>query len=344
MRLPLSLFLTVALSAATLSAQGAHFVTSGIGCPAPAPPTLSLTAAPLLGTTTTLKVSALPLDALLPFALLAGTQTNVPLDFLGATGCTLFVDNVIVSLPMSLTVPTATLPLALPANPAFAGVVLELQAGALSPSSNTFGLAASDRGTMTLGNSLTVLRLATCPSNYASCLASSVGPAPEWMVAGYTSPGNYGVSVLPVSTTSSHLIAEIEGLGGSGLTTPTWAGYAANLNLFSGIAAFAASPTAGDVIANAPLVFTPPTNPISGLPTVFLMRLTPAAPLVLPGGTYLMSVQLNSSGGAASWFWAHSSIPLGSDDFASSGVPGTYDYFTTVGYSPGSQAITIKGY
>lgn len=58
---------------------------------------------------------------------------------------------------------TATLPIALPANPAFAGVVLELQAGALSPSSNTFGLATSDQGTMTLGNSRTVLRLATCP-------------------------------------------------------------------------------------------------------------------------------------------------------------------------------------
>lgn len=334
----------MALSAASLSAQGARFVTSGIGCPTPTPPTLSLTAAPLLGTTTTLKVSTLPLDAPLPFALLAGTQTNVPLDFLGATGCTLFVDNVIVSLPMSLTVPTATLPLALPANPAFAGVVLELQAGALSPSSNPFGLATSDRGTMTLGNSLTVLRLATCPANYASCLASSTQPAPEWMLANYASPSNYTLSALPVTTTSSHVIAEIEGLGGSGLTTPTWAGYAAYLNLFSGMAAFAASPTAGDLIANAPLVFAPPASSIPGLPTVFLMRLTPAARLVLPGGTFLMSVQLNSFGGAASWGWAHSTFPLGSDDFAVSGVPGTFDYFATLGYSPGSQAITIKGY
>lgn len=103
MRLPPSLVLTVALSAASLAAQGARFVTFGIGCPAPTPPTLSLNAAPLLGTTTTLKVSALPIDALFPFALLAGTQTNVPLDLLGAAGCTLFVDNVIVSLPPSRT-------------------------------------------------------------------------------------------------------------------------------------------------------------------------------------------------------------------------------------------------
>lgn len=149
-RIGLATFLTT-LVCAPLVAQGAAFVTVGTGCPTPTSPSLSLAGWPILGSTSTLLVDDLPGDAVLPFALIAHLPANVPLDPLGATGCTLLVDDVVTSPFMAAAGSQATVAIALPAQPALVGLSLEMQAAALSPSSNAFGIAASDRGTMTIG-------------------------------------------------------------------------------------------------------------------------------------------------------------------------------------------------
>ena len=102
----------------------------------------------------------------------------------------------------------------------------------------------------------------------------------------------------------------------------------------------AANPTSGDVISDAALAFVQPTSSISGFPTVFPIEMAPQAPLILPAGDFWMSVTFESFSG--NWFWTHSSVNNGVD-FFDNGF-GTFNYSTTPGYVPASQAIDIIGY
>jgi hypothetical protein len=140
-----------ALSAASLVGQSGTFVTAGTGCPAPTPPALKLLSVPAIGSTHTVLVESLPSDTLLAVLGVGGLQANVLLTGLGAPGCTLLIDGLIATLPMSVALPTASLPIAVPNQVGLVGVGLELQAVALSLSSNALGLAFSDRGTFTVG-------------------------------------------------------------------------------------------------------------------------------------------------------------------------------------------------
>lgn len=330
-----SLFLTVALSAAPLSAQRASFVTSGLGCPAPTPPTLGLTGAPVIGTTPSLTVSGLPGDAVFPFALLAGTQTNVPLGFLGATGCTLLVDNILASLPMSLTPPTATIPIALPANPAFVGVVLEIQAGALSLSSNPFGLATSDRGTMTIGPVGTVLlRNASCAPSIActnggnAIISAHSGPA--WN----TSPFYFDASATNVFTA-------FQGIGHAAIIN--WNSTSWELDIWKPGATttleqeLILSPTTGNFASDIRLSQTHRTLPNGD----YLVQFVPTVAVVVPPGNYLVSVQAINNG----WLWRETTMPLRSDILTSSPSPNLwFTYNPQLGLPVGAQAVDVIGY
>ena len=155
MRRHLLLLLVVAPMAALLPAQAGTFTTSGVGCPAPAPPQLSVTNLPTLGGTTTITVNGLPLDAVLPIAWIGGATTSASLSGIGATGCFQMIGNIIKSINVNTSTGGGTAALALPVSSAFVGATFYVQAAALSPSSNSFGLTVSDRGSLTIGSGVT---------------------------------------------------------------------------------------------------------------------------------------------------------------------------------------------
>lgn len=115
------------------------------------PPFIGFTGIPAIGQNATLTVDNLPGDTIAAAALIGTTQTALPLDLLGATGCSLLVDGVFAAPAMNLAVPSATLPLTISNNPGTVGLVFQFQGAAIAPSANAFGLSMSDRGTLTIG-------------------------------------------------------------------------------------------------------------------------------------------------------------------------------------------------
>ncbi|MBK8099500.1 MAG: hypothetical protein IPK26_20515 [Planctomycetes bacterium] len=140
-----------ALPVGGLVGQSGTFVTTGTGCPGPTPPTLDLLTVPAIGSTHTVLVESLPNDTLLAILGVGGLQVSIPLSGIGATGCVQLVDSLITTLTMSIALPVASVPIAVPNQTVFIGTVIELQAFGLSMSSNPLGLAFSDRATFSVG-------------------------------------------------------------------------------------------------------------------------------------------------------------------------------------------------
>jgi len=114
MTLVSKLALAIAVSV-PVAAQNGTFVSSGTGCPLPTPPTLSIDQPPVIGSTSTVTCSDLPLDTVISVLFVGSNQVNVPLDtLLGAPGCTGYVDGILGSPTMTLTAPTSTTAIAIP--------------------------------------------------------------------------------------------------------------------------------------------------------------------------------------------------------------------------------------
>ncbi len=121
----------------------------GDGCGAPAP--LALAApAPVIGTSWDLTTTNV--DPLVPlaFTFFGQVQTSVPLDSLGATGCTALTDAGLGALTAPAVSGSSTLTLALPPDPALAGFLLTAQSACLTLG-NAFGIYTSNGVSSMLG-------------------------------------------------------------------------------------------------------------------------------------------------------------------------------------------------
>ena len=118
-----------------------------------APLALAASARPLIGTTINLNTTSVPAGALSGVNLLGVALLPTPIDLgaIGMGGCTLYT-NPIVNLPMTLTPPTGTLPLALPNNSFLLGLQLYLQSAVVSPGSTSLGIIISNGLELKLGN------------------------------------------------------------------------------------------------------------------------------------------------------------------------------------------------
>lgn len=115
---------------------------------------------PNIGRSTTLSVSDLPANTIASALLFGTTPVSVPLDVLGMTGCSLHVNNVFTSVPMTISGDRATFPLAIASDPGNIGTSLVLQGAAIAPGVNPFGVALSEQGVMTIGRDPTLIAVA----------------------------------------------------------------------------------------------------------------------------------------------------------------------------------------
>lgn len=81
-------------------------------------------------------------------------RLSVPLDFLGATGCTLLTDPAMNWTVTTNTAGRSSLALSIPVDPMMVGFHLYTQFGVLDATANTFGLAASNGVDVTIGGYL----------------------------------------------------------------------------------------------------------------------------------------------------------------------------------------------
>ncbi len=146
--------LSTLLLASPCFAQSGTFEPRSLpGCPDPSPPQLGVATTPDLGAVARVEASALPASTAGTWLLL-GTQTaELPLDAVGAPGCRVYVGGVVLDLAMSpnATSGTAALDLPIPNSQALIGAELELQAVALTPSTNAAGLSLGHSGQLTIG-------------------------------------------------------------------------------------------------------------------------------------------------------------------------------------------------
>jgi len=110
------------------------------------PLTLAASPNPVLGSTVVYTTTNLPASAQLAAQLVSYGVVNpgIDLGFLGAPGCRQNVNLTLASTSIMFGNPTATYSLALPGNPAFAGLPIYFQSAALVPSVNALGLQTSN--------------------------------------------------------------------------------------------------------------------------------------------------------------------------------------------------------
>ncbi|MEY2981203.1 MAG: hypothetical protein ACO4CT_05180 [Planctomycetota bacterium] len=112
---------------------------------------------PVVGSPFQLDISNVPSNVTFG-ALLNGAQPqNLALDVFGADGCSLLVSPDNPAFPLNLTSPSGSLTIPLPSLPSLLGFTLEMQAVVLAPGINSLGLATSNRGSMTIGNTRPVV-------------------------------------------------------------------------------------------------------------------------------------------------------------------------------------------
>lgn len=330
-----SLLLVACLSFASAgTAQFGTFVTSESGCPAGSPPTLSLTPAPLIGTPTILTMHAVPGDALAATAVIGLAPADLPLDFLGATGCSLFVDAAF-SMSMTLGGTEATVLMQLPIEPSSIGRLNAIQGVALSPSSNPFGLAMSNRGILTIGSPPTQLwRDASC----APVTVCTVGGA---LLDASVQGGSYAQSAFTFAS-SGAVVLGFQGIGTASAVDFTDASFRLDIWVAG------TGTTATDEFAAAGSVGNFDSRPLfvdsSVLPSGdWLIELEPMFGVTLPAGDYLIAVSATSPG-LAGWQWRESDVGgLPADLRATDGTPGqAIDYLP--GFTSGAQAVDVIGY
>lgn len=126
----------------------------GSGCPG----TSGIPQATGRGSATIGDRMTLDLDRAAPNALallvLGFDRLSVPLDFLGATGCTLLTDPAMNWTVTTNTAGQSSLALSIPVDPMMVGFHLYTQFGVLDATANTFGLAASNGIDVTIGGYL----------------------------------------------------------------------------------------------------------------------------------------------------------------------------------------------
>lgn len=128
------------------------FTNSGIGCPAAAPVALSADAPPMIGQSVTITASDLPASAAAASMMVGvGASQNLPLDVIGMTGCSLYVDNIIVTAPMSVAGTDATWTLTIANDPGAIGFAINVQSLVLAPGENPLGVVTSDLGSLVVG-------------------------------------------------------------------------------------------------------------------------------------------------------------------------------------------------
>jgi hypothetical protein len=105
---------------------------------------------PVVGTTFNMRVQLQPPTSLATFLVLGFGQVAIPLDGLGMPGCSQYVT---LDSPMFFptTFPATICGLGLPNDNAFLGFNLYAQAANLAPTVNTFGVATSNGGQITIG-------------------------------------------------------------------------------------------------------------------------------------------------------------------------------------------------
>ena len=87
----------------------------------------------------------------LALCVLGFNQTSVPLDFLGATGCTLLTDPALNWTVFTDAAGRASQAVVVPVDPRMVGLHVFAQFGVVDARANTFGLAASNGVDVTIG-------------------------------------------------------------------------------------------------------------------------------------------------------------------------------------------------
>jgi hypothetical protein len=106
---------------------------------------------PVLGQTFTMEAGNLPGSTILAVMNIGAINPNLALDLVGMPGCVLLSD-ILVNLPVTLSLPTGTSSLSIPNIPTLAGGLLNAQAVAVSPGVNLAGLVVTNGLKMRLGN------------------------------------------------------------------------------------------------------------------------------------------------------------------------------------------------
>ncbi len=121
----------------------------GLGCGVPAALALACTA-PVIGASWSFTTSAIDPVSPVSLTFFGLTETAIPLDPLGAIGCTALVDNLLTSLAAANVGGSAVVSVPVPANPALAGFALKAQSACLTLG-NALGLYTSNAVKGTLG-------------------------------------------------------------------------------------------------------------------------------------------------------------------------------------------------
>ncbi|MGE0145020.1 MAG: hypothetical protein AB7I19_17425 [Planctomycetota bacterium] len=106
---------------------------------------------PVLGGTFTMEAGNLPGSTILGVMNIGAINPNLALDLVGMPGCVLLSD-ILVNLPVTLSLPTGTSSLSIPNIPTLAGGTLNAQVVAVSPGVNLAGLVVTNGLQMRLGN------------------------------------------------------------------------------------------------------------------------------------------------------------------------------------------------
>jgi hypothetical protein len=128
--------------------NAATIASVGSGCHGPVLRALNR---PLEGTNWAFELTGLPATSLLGFMQLGLSNPNLPLGVLGAPACRALQDALVTSV-LLLPISNPAYTFAIPNNPAFLGVNIFAQAGAIAPGVNAFDLALSNGIRGTLGN------------------------------------------------------------------------------------------------------------------------------------------------------------------------------------------------
>lgn len=128
------------------------FETSGMGCPAAMPVNLSTDALPAINASFTITAADLPAGSTAASLLFGfAPSANLPLDILGATGCSLLVNNIFTNSMMTVSGSDATFTIVVPNDPASVGLGLDVQSAVIAPGANALNIVLSDLATFTVG-------------------------------------------------------------------------------------------------------------------------------------------------------------------------------------------------
>lgn len=221
---------TVVAGVSAPSYTAGSVVNFGRGCPPDFPMSISTQSNPMDNGQLTLDLTGIPASGALGSLFVGAAAVNLPLDLIGATDCSLFV-NPFATVPFTtFAPPTASVSLAIPAGTSLIAAPLHTQGVVLAPGENPLGVVVSDRLSFKAASDLTgvtdpsVLPGIVVHFEGTNTLTSVVRPTPFFNVYNNSTTGETILSVTMDFQNGGPAVAGITYFDIDGNTAPTVTG------------------------------------------------------------------------------------------------------------------------